>query len=371
MSESEGSGGEKTYDPTPKKLEDARKKGDIAKSMEVSSAAAYIGFLMAAMIVGTAGLQQAAGALTVFLDHPEKLTGRVLGPGGGQLTASIVLEFAFNLAPFLILPFAAALAVLLAQGAFVVSGEKLVPKLSRISLVSNAKNKYGPTGLVEFAKSFVKLATISVTAYYLLASEVSMIVGAARAAPASMTAVLGELFQKLLLGVAIIAAAIAFVDLLWQRFDHARKLRMSHQDIKDEHKEAEGDPHFKSKRRQRAQEIASSQMLADVPTADVVIVNPTHVAVALKWSREKGTAPVCVAKGVDEIALRIREVADGAGVPLHRDVPTARALHDLVEVGSEIPVEQYRAVAVAIRFAEDMRRKARAQGFAADKGAVG
>lgn len=358
-----GGGGEKTHDPTPKKLEDARKKGDIAKSMEVSAAAAYLGFLLAVMIAGAAGLGEAAGTLTAFLDHPDRLTGQVLAPGGGRLSAALVGQFAVALAPLFLIPFLAALASLLAQGAFVVSGEKLVPKLSRISPIANAKNKYGPTGLVEFAKSFVKLSTISLTAYFLLASEISTLVGSARATPVAVTAVLGALFQKLLVGVAIIAAAIAFVDLVWQRFDHMRKLRMSHQDIKDETKEVEGDPHFRSQRRRRAQEIVSGQGLQDVPDADVVIVNPTHVAVALKWSREAGSAPECVAKGVDEIALRIREIADAAAVPLHRDVPTARALYDLVEIGQEVPVEHYRAVAAAIRFAEDMRRRARAGGM--------
>jgi len=128
----------------------------------------------------------------------------------------------------------------------------------------------------------------------------------------------------------------------------------------DETKEAEGDPHLKNERRQRGHRIATNRMLADVPGADVVIVNPAHYAVALKWSRLPGEAPICVAKGVDEIAAAIREAARGAGVPIHADPPTARVLHATTRIGAQIPEGQYRAVAVAIRFAEDMRRKARA-----------
>jgi flagellar biosynthesis protein FlhB len=126
----------------------------------------------------------------------------------------------------------------------------------------------------------------------------------------------------------LIAITIAGVDLVWQRFDHARRLRMSYQDLREEAKQSEGDPHMKAQRRSRAEAIATNQMLLDVPKADVVIVNPTHFAVALKWSRARGTAPVCVAKGEGAVALRIREVAETAGIPIHSDsqcVPRQRA----------------------------------------------
>jgi flagellar biosynthetic protein FlhB len=152
---------------------------------------------------------------------------------------------------------------------------------------------------------------------------------------------------------------IGAVDFLWQVSEHHRKNRMSHEELKEEVKQSEGDPHMKQQRRQRGMDIATNRMLRDVPSADVVIVNPTHYAVALKWDRGKVGAPVCVAKGVDEIAARIREVAAEAGVPMRRDPATARALHASVEIGQEILPEHYRAVAAAIRFAEAMRAKAR------------
>ena len=129
----------------------------------------------------------------------------------------------------------------------------------------------------------------------------------------------------------------------------------------DETKESEGDPHFKQTRRQRGQEIAMTQMMADVPRADVVIVNPTHYAVALMWSREPGAAPTCVAKGVDETAKRIRQIAQESAVPIHSDPPTARALHATVDIGVEIPTEHFAAVAAAIRFSDAIRKRARGE----------
>ena len=138
---------------------------------------------------------------------------------------------------------------------------------------------------------------------------------------------------------------------------------MTHEELKEETKRSEGDPHIKQQRRQRGQEIATNRMLLDVDGADVVIVNPTHYAVALKWTRTPGSAPKCVAKGVDEIAARIRERASEAGVPIHQDPPTARAVHASVEVGDEIQPEHYIAVAAAIRFAEDLRKTAKDQSW--------
>ena len=172
-------------------------------------------------------------------------------------------------------------------------------------------------------------------------------------------ALLGRLTIDFLLIVFLIALVLGGVDFLWQIHRHRQRHRMSRKEMLDEFKENEGDPHLKSARRQRAQEVATNQMLADVAKADVVVVNPTHYAVALRWDRSRRGAPVCVAKGVDEIAKRIRERAAENGVPIHSDPPTARALHATIEIGQEIRAEHYRAVAAAIRFADAMRKRAR------------
>ncbi len=356
---SEESGGEKVFDPTPQKLAEARRKGDVAKSTDVSTAATYLALLAVFVTVGGFAVEQAASVLMVLIAQPDRLTGMILGPGGGRVSASIIAEALWALAPIFLLPIGAVIVSLAGQQAVVFSGEKLVPKLSRISLLSNARNKFGPTGLVEFAKSFVKLAAISAALWIYLVGDLDVMIGAARAEPRVMGALMMETLMVLLSITAVISVAIAAIDVSWQRFDHARKLRMSYQDLKDENRQSEGDPHMKAQRRQRGQEIANNRMLLEVPKADVIIVNPTHYAVALKWSRAKGSAPSCVAKGEGEIALRIREIAGDAGIPIHSDPPTARALHATVEIGAEIPPEQYKAVAAAIRFADRMRAAAK------------
>jgi flagellar biosynthetic protein FlhB len=356
--------GEKVHDATPERLAEARRQGDVPRSADANAAAAYLGLLFATLAVGAWSVDRAASVLMVFLDQPDRLVGLVLGPGGAGLSAAIVGDAMQAIAPFFLAPFAAVLVSLFAQRAIVFSASKLEPKLSKLSPLSNAQQKFGPTGLVEFGKATTKLVAIAVVLVVMLRDDIDKMVGAATADPRVLGALLADELVAVLTAASLIAIAIAGVDLVWQRFDHGRKLRMSLEDIKEEFKRSEGDPHVKAQRRARAEAIATNRMMLDVPKADVVIVNPTHYAVALKWSRAKGSAPVCIAKGEGEVALRIREVAAIAKIPIHSDPPAARALHATVEVGREIAPEHYRAVAAAIRFADRMRRAAKARGEA-------
>jgi len=364
MSEGGESSGEKSFDATPTRIEEARRKGDLPRSADVNAAAAYLGLLAASITVGAASIDAAASSLMLFIDQPDRLVGLVLGPGGPGLAAGVMGAVALALAPFFLAPFALVAASLVAQRAVVLAPSKLEPRLSRLSPLANAKQKFGVSGLVEFAKACVKLAAVATALFLVLSRDIDGMAGAATAEPRVIGALLAEAFVTLLAIAAGVAVAIGLVDLVWQRIDHARKLKMSLQEMREEAKSAEGDPHVKAQRRGRAEAIATNRMLLDVPTADVVIVNPTHYAVALKWSRARGSAPVCVAKGADEVAARIRAVAETAKVPIHSDPPTARALHATVEIGREIAPEHYRAVAAAIRFADRMRRAARARGGA-------
>lgn len=356
------SSGEKTLDPTAKKLLDARKKGDIAKSNDLTVAVIYMAFLVAILVVGHSAISTAAGKLTVFISSPDMLLDKILGPGGVLLSGSIVLSTLAALAPLFALPFLAAILSLIGQQAIIVAPSKLTPKLNRISPISGVKNKFGMSGLVEFAKTFVKMLAVSLVVTFYLYSKFDAIIGLARSSPVAMAGMMMKVLIDLLIYICALAVFVGVADLLWQKFNHQKKLRMSFQDMKDEGKEAEGDPHTKAQRRQRGRDIATNRMLLDVPSADVIVVNPTHYAVALKWNKEKGSAPVCVAKGEDEIAARIREIAAESGVPIHSDPPTARAIHSTVEIGAEIPPNQYRAIAAALRFAELMRKKARERG---------
>ena len=359
MSEGNDNSGEKSHDPTPHKLAEARRKGDIPRSMDMSAAAGFVGLFLAIIAAGPGVINDAGGTLAGLISKSDQLTGVILGPGGSGVAGILMTDILKGIGPIILAPFFAALAALLAQRAFVVSGEKIQPKLSRLNILKNAQNKFGPTGLVQFAKSTVKMAAVSFALIYYLLGRQDEILGAVRGHDWAVVAMLGETLTVLLSITVAIFLAVGLIDLLWQQFDHARKLRMTHQEIRDEHKQTEGDPHIKSQRQQKAQALATNRMLQDVPDADVLIVNPTHYAAALKWSRKKGEAPICVAKGVDEIAARIREIASANGIPIHRDPPTARAIHEHVEIGQEIHPDHYRAVAAAIRFAEQMRAKAR------------
>ncbi len=350
-------GQEKTLDPTPQKLERVRKDGDVPKSTDLATFASYIGLLLALMISGASIIFGAAAPLTTFLGAPELMVEHILAPSGRELALRILGTTFLSLLPLFVVPAIGVIVALAGQRAIVFAPKRIMPKLSRISPLSNAKQKFGPSGLVEFLKSVVKLVLIAVALVWLFIADHDGI--------AAWVYFDGRMLPQLLmnegllmLGAAtIIVGVIAAADVLWQQYDHWRKQRMSQQEMKDEHKQSEGDPHAKAMRREKGRKIAMSQMLQNVPEADVVIVNPTHYAVALKWSREAGSAPECVAKGVDAMALKLREIAGENDIPIHSDPPTARALHAVVEVGDEIAPEHFEAVAVAIRFADTMRKK--------------
>lgn len=350
---------EKIFEPTPRKLEQARRKGEVAKSMDLSVTASYLGLFVILTVSGGASVSQVGTLFSVLLEQAHEIAPLIFEGDPSAPIGGMTITLVRGLSPWLIAPAIAVVASILAQRAFVFTPSKLEVKASRVSVIQNAKNKFGRSGLFEFAKSFVKLLLYSICLGVFLKLRMNVMVGALLAEPAMAAATLARLLLELLLIVTLVSGSIGAVDFLWQRQDYFRRNMMTRKEMEDETKEAEGDPHVKQQRRQKGQQIASAQMLADVPQADVVIVNPTHFAVALKWSRLPGEAPICVAKGVDEIAARIRERAQEFGVPIRHDPPTARALNASVEIGSEIPVDLYRSVAAAIRFAEMMRQKAK------------
>lgn len=349
---------EKEHEPTQKRLDDARRRGEIVRSAEIALAAAYGGLLAAALGPGAAAIRHFGEAGMALLDRAEETSAQLLD-GGSAAMGGVVAATLLPALPFLGLPAVGVLVALLAQRAIVFAPEKLALRLSRIDPVANARQKFGRAGLFEFAKSTVKLVVISLLLGWFLADRLPRALLAQGLDAGPVAAELGQMIVEFLVLVLVVAGATGAMDYLWQRHEHLRRHRMSRQELVEEFKDAEGDPHIKGQRRQRAEAIATNRMLADVPKADVVIVNPMHYAVALRWDRTSRRAPVCVAKGVDEVAARIREAAATAGVPIRSDPPTARALHASVKIGREILPEHYAPVAAAIRFAGTMRRRAR------------
>ena len=349
----------KVFDPTPHKLMEARRKGEVAKSADLMTAAGYAGFLVALILAGASGLEQAGTALMVLIDRAAQLAPLFFEGSPQPPMAGMITPVLAGLAPLFLVPAVAVVLSILAQRALVFAPVKLEPKLSRISPVANAQNKFGRAGLFEWAKSFAKLVFYSVCLAVFIALRLPDMIAALQTDPALVLQLLSELCITFLFIVVLISGLIGGIDAVWQHFEHIRKNRMSHKEMMDELRTSEGDPHLKQERRQRAMAIAQNRMMADVPKADVVIVNPEHYAVALKWSRKPKEAPVCVAKGVDEVAKAIRETAQSAGVPIHSDPPTARSLFATTEIGQQVPPDFYRAVAAAIRFAETMRHRAK------------
>jgi flagellar biosynthesis protein FlhB len=349
---------EKEHEPSQKRLDDARKKGEIARSTDLVTACSYGGFLLAVLALGAKSLLSLGGVGSVFLGQADKLA-PLLTHGGAAAFAGVMSPILWALVPFLGVPGLAVFGYLLASKTLIFTPEKLAPKLSRISPLSTAKQKFGRTGLFEFTKSFAKLGIVSTVLTVFLMQHSDEIIGSLYLMPEMSVTLLMQLFVRFMTIVVVISIVTGGVDFMWQRAQHIRQNRMSRKDMMDESRDQDGDPHMKAQRRQRGYDIATNQMLADVANADVIVVNPTHYAVALKWNRAAKQAPVCLAKGTDEIAARIREKAAEAGIPIHSDPPTARGLYASIEIGQEIRPEHYRAVAAAIRFAESMRKRAR------------
>ena len=361
MSAESDQAAEKSHEPTPRRLEKARESGDLPQSQDAQAFAAYLGLAVAMLVAGGWAATHIGETLVPFLDRPQDLARRLLSGAGDGTGLALMGRLAPPVLAVLAAPAAVIVALLVAQRGIVLAPERVRPKLSRLSPAQNARNKYGPRGLVEFAKSTAKLAAIGAIVAWVALGELDRLSGHVGLDARLTGQVLDRVFRQMILGVLVVAAALAAFDLVWQRLDHRKRLRMSHQEMKEETKQTEGDPHVRAERRERARRLANNRMLLAVPEADVVIANPTHYAVALKWQRGGDQAPVCVAKGVDEIALAIRARAEAAGVPVRSDAPTARSIHGLVEVGHEIRSEHYQAVAAAIIFADEMRRKARAR----------
>lgn len=348
----------KAFEATPHKLNEARKKGELARSADLNTSASYAGLLAALVLAGAATVDRVGTDMAIMLDQAIPISGQMLGGSGLGHASSILQNLISGLMIWFLLPVGFVLLSAFAQRSIVFAPSKIAPKLSRISLLQNAKNKFGPSGLFEFSKNFVKLLLFSVLLAIYLSFRMPMMTGTLHVPPAVAAHLLSRVLIEFLCIVVVISASVGVVDYMWQYFDHLRRNRMTHKEVKDESKEQEGDPTLKQERRHRGTQLTQHQVTSAVATADVVIVNPTHYAVALKWSRDPGSAPACVAKGVDFIAQTIKSAAVEHNVPIRSDPPTARALYASTEIGQEIDQKHYRAVAAAIRFAETVQKRA-------------
>lgn len=353
---------DKQFDPSEGKLRKAREEGDIPRSAELQAALAYLGFWFAVVF-----------AATWAVPRWTRMAARALGSepwpqGRGQSVMDLARAMGAQ-AGLAVLAAVAIIALpvilgIVVQRSMVLTPKKLLPDPKRIDPIKNAGQKFGKSGLVTFAISLGKVVLVGVGGWFLYSGLFAWLMSSGAMADLQWVDGLGVILRRAIWLALGIGAVFAGIDLVWKRLEYRKRHRMTRREMQDEYKESEGDPHLKAARRQKGVDIVLSSMLADVEKADVVIVNPTHYAVALEWKRGSGRAPVCLAKGVDEVARRIRERAKDHQVPIWSDPPCARALHATVEIGNEIAPEHFAPVAAAIRFAEAMRRKAR-QGWGA------
>ena len=357
MSETESD--DKQFDATEQKLRKAREKGDFPRSTEVNAALAYVGAMGAAAVAVAWAVPGWLGRATQVWGEMGSLAAESQSVGGGTGAMDAALgvwgSAALLTLALVSLPAAVLLIGIIAQRGIVFVPSKLALDINRINPLKNAGQKFGKTGLMTFTISTAKAVAVGFGGWQLFEALLPRLVASRE--DAAWVGGLEVVVSRALMVALAISVVFAAIDLAWKHFDFRRRNRMSLKEMKDEMKDSEGDPHMKSARRQRSMEIALSSMLSDVEKADVVIVNPTHYAVALQWKRGSGKAPVCVAKGVDAVALRIRERAGEHGVPIWPDPPAARAIHAGVKIGAEIEPEHFAAVAAAIRFSEAMRKK--------------
>ena len=355
MSDENQDDAQKTEEPTPKKLEESRKKGQVALSREVNN---WI-MLLAATIIVALLIPTVFSKLFVNLrTYLERAAELPAVPGGFTvlLADNLWNVMGIIMLPFLVLMLAAFIGPF-AQVGPLFAPESIKPDISKISFKKGFERLFSARSLVEFAKGVLKLGAIGAVGTILVIPYFS---GIEHTISLPMPELLGEiksLVLRMMAGILIVLLIIAVIDLLFQRYEHYKKMRMTKQEVKDEYRQTEGDPHVKGKLKQLRAERARQRMMQAVPEADVIITNPTHYSIALKYDAASGGAPVVIAKGVDNVAMRIREVAKEHNIILYPDPPLARTLYATVDLDEPIPTELYKAVAEVISFAFKKRGK--------------
>lgn len=344
----------KTEDPSQKKLEDAHKKGDVAKSQEVTTWFALVGsaLMFAALAPGTA--EALSGSLKGLIANADlyEVGSAAFGAVMWQLIGAILLV---AIIPMLVVA-AFATAGNLVQHRPLVSVDPITPKFSKVSPLAGAKRLFSPEALVNFVKGLIKIAVVSAVLWFVLAPELNHMEVMITADVAAILRDFVEIGVKVFTAVIAVVTIMAIGDFVYQRNRWWNRQKMTLQEVRDEYKQMEGDPKVKGRIRAIRQERGRRRMMAAVPEATVVVTNPTHFAVALKYDRDMA-APICVAKGVDAVALKIRALAAEHEVPVVENPPLARALYASVDVDETIPAEHFKAVAQVIGFVMRLRQK--------------
>jgi flagellar biosynthetic protein FlhB len=352
----------RTEEATPRKLEEARRRGDVAKSQDLNQA---VSLAAACMTLAGAGGVLSSGLvqqLLPFIAAPHELA-TILDTGHG---AEIGRRAIMAAAPFVLAVLGASAlagtsANILQQGGFLWSPDKLTPDFSRVSPMSGFQRLFGIDSFVQFLKTLLKVAVTGWVAWRVLEPHKTDATDLVAMEPLAVMAFARKLLLALFSAIMTFLALTAAIDWIWQRQRFLQRMRMSREEIKEENRQQEGDPHVRARLRQIRLQRARKRMMAQVPKATLVVTNPTHYAVALRYIPGETPAPICVAKGMDNIALKIREIAGEHEIPIVEDPPLARSLYAAVDVEETIPREHYEAVAKVIGFILGRRNRPRAR----------
>ncbi|MFG0274591.1 MAG: flagellar biosynthesis protein FlhB [Phycisphaerales bacterium] len=341
--------GEKTEDPTPKRRSEAREKGDVARSQEVSAAVILIAALLVLLIFG-GGLAASMATILRRTLAPDVVGGNITAASLSGPTLFSFWETVRMVAPVTLLLAGAAILSQIGQFGLLFTLKPLAPKLNRLDPIKGASKFIDKKKMMKGALDTVKFACIFLIVAAVCAARMPMIAALPSLTMEGAVVVSGRIMLEVTLWLLAVMLVIAVIDFVFQRWRHKEQLKMTKQEVKDERKSSEGDPQVKQRRFSLYQKLVLQQLQSAVPRADVIVTNPTHFAVALAYDAEKMGAPRVVAKGADHLAIRIRLLAASHGVPIIERPPLARGLYYGVEVGREVPVEHYEAVAEVLAY---------------------
>ena len=357
----EGMGGEKTEPATEKKLSDARKEGQVAKSREIANGFGLLTvFLVLKIWVGQMGYQFMNVFSVIYGRIPDMVTfwqGNMPEQDTAIAFRQMLLQAMIIMAPLLLLGFVVAFLSNVIQVGWKPTGKPLQPKFSKLNPMSGFKRIFSPNSLVELIKSILKIGLIAYICYNYLKDKWPLLYSLYDMDLMQAIALIGETVTDLGIRVSLIYMIIVAADYIYQKYKFSKDMRMTKQEIKEEYKQQEGDPQIKGRIRQKMQEASRRRMMQNLPQADVVITNPTHYAVAIKYDPEVADAPIVIAKGEDYLAAKIKEIAREHQIEIVENKPLARMLYANVDVGQAVPPELYQAVAEVLAFVYHLQGK--------------
>ncbi len=346
---------EKTEKATPKKRQETRKKGQVAKSTDINTAIILLlVFIFLWLIGGFVGerififMQYMFQEFLLFTLTPENVQ---------SLFLELISQAVMIVAPIMLVAFLAGVISNYVQVGFLFAPEAIKMKLSKLNPIEGFKRIYSIRAIVELLKSMLKICLVGLVTFTILWISIDQVLFLSLIPIADSLVFVGTLTVTMGIAVAILLLFLAVLDYMYQRYDHEKKIKMSKQDVKDEYKKTEGDPLIKSKIKEKQRQMAMQRMMQEVPKADVVITNPTHYAVALKYDGEKMDAPVVIAKGVDFLAQKIKGIAKHNEIITVENRPLARALYDQAEIGDEVPEDLFKAVAEVLAYVYRIKNK--------------